>query len=192
VRVLETWAHIAGEKRPFDPWWTAILEGRTMPGLAGQLAKTTGNALWGQFCMDAAHNGARTIKGVRGRAVEVRELARQAGRPPAHDLAETISGRTRAKLYDLMAAAGDALLTAHTDGAWIDAARSDPIDDELLELWRVKASARRLELLNPQGLRYHTTRDVRTVWAGVPASQADESFDAALERRLEMGDSYAR
>src|ERR1035437_796752 len=89
-----------------------------MPGLAGLLAKVTGNALWGRFCMDPRSQGRRSIRSRNGK-IGSRELPLRGGLPPAHDLAELVSGRVRAELYRLMVAAGDDLLSAHTDAAWI-------------------------------------------------------------------------
>src|SRR5581483_5460374 len=117
VKVRDTWVHLS-LGQPFLPWWQAVERGRQMPGLAGVLSKITGNALWGQFCMDPAAGGRRTIRGRIGptRAAHPveRPLSRHGGRPPAHDLAETVSGRVRARLYGAMVLLGDRLLSAHT------------------------------------------------------------------------------
>ncbi len=176
VRVLETWVHLAGERQPFLPWWEAIQQGRALPGLAGLLAKTTGNALWGRFAMDTRHNGKRTIRstGKDGRMVS-RPFVAKGNRPPSHDLAETVSGRVRARLYGAMMLAGEDLLSAHTDGIWCRASH------ELLAglpAWRRKQEARQLDLLDPQVLRYWPKRGrPQTVFAGVPALLADDEFE---------------
>lgn len=178
VRIAETWVHLAGGQKPFLPWWAAIQRGREMPGLAGLLAKMTGNALWGRFAMDARHNGLRTI---RSAAKDGRMLARtlpfRGGRPPAHDLAETVSGRVRSRLYSAMMLAGEDLLSAHTDGIWIRS--RDGLAAGLPE-WRRKQSATRLDLLSPQNLRYWPTHgQPQTVMSGVPALEAKDAFDRA-------------
>lgn len=180
VKVLDTWAHMHGGLQPFLPWWRAIEQGRTMPGLAGALAKITGNALWGRFCMDASVQGERTITTRQGRKMLRRRLTIRGGFPPAHDLAETVSGRVRAELYDLMAGAGDRLLSAHTDGAWCEADGAD-----VPQGWRVKERAVRLDLLDPQVLRYWT-RENRSwvVFSGVPSRYADEAFSQAWTERM--------
>lgn len=180
VRILETWVHLAGGRRPFAPWWQAVQDGRQMPGLAGLLAKVTGNALWGQFCMDSLHNGARTIRGKgRGVAMVDRLHPFKGGRPPAHDLAETVSGRVRARMFELMHAAGTSLLSAHTDGAWLSTFGQVEMPG-LDSLWRVKTAARRLDLLDPQRLRYHPRRGFPvTVYAGVTSDEAEAAFDLA-------------
>lgn len=183
IRVLETWVHLAGDQQPLLPWWRAIEQGRAMPGLAGLLAKTTGNALWGRFAMDSKNYGVRSIRsaGKSGRLV-ARPFAFRGGRPPSHDLAETVSGRCRAKLFDAIMLAGDGLLSAHTDGIWC---RTDPELLAGLPAWRRKQEARRIELLDPQVLRYWPKRGkAQTVYAGYPASLADEAFEARWAREF--------
>jgi hypothetical protein len=186
IRILDTWVHLASGRRPFAPWWEAIQDGRRMPGLAGLLAKVTGNALWGQFCMDSRNNGTRTIRGRgAGTTLVERPHPMRGGRPPAHDLAETISGRVRARLFTLMNVTGDDLLSAHTDGAWIQG--GEWVDDLTVDLesedggaaWRLKHSASRLDLLDPQVLRYWPRRSRPvTVYAGRTRDEADDAFDA--------------
>lgn len=183
VRIAETWVHLAGERQPFLPWWRAIMEGRELRGLAGLLAKTTGNALWGRFAMDPKANGQRTIRSrTRQGRIVARPYTFKGGRPPAHDLAETVSGRIRAKLYDAIMLSGDRLLSAHTDGIWSFA---DPELLAALPEWRRKQDARLIELLDPQVLRYYPKRGrAHTVFAGMPASFADEAFDRAWSRKF--------
>lgn len=189
--VLEFWVHMAA-RRPFADWWTAIEQGRSMPGLAGQLAKVTGNALWGRFCMDARTQGRRSIRSRNGK-ISSRELPLKGGLPPAHDLAETVSGRVRAELYRLMIKVGDGLLSAHTDGAWIRGgearSESELSTSELCvtgAAWRVKQPARRLDLIDPQTLRYWPSPSHPSepwhVYAGVPARQAAAAFENAWSK----------
>lgn len=232
VKVLQAWVHRSGH-HPFWPWWEAIQEGRRMPGLAGQLAKVTGNALWGRFCMDSSA-GVRSIRSKNG-TLTARPMVGGSQSWPAHDLAETVSGRVRAKLYGLMVEAGDSLVSAHTDGAWIkgdddgplqDAERSTAVSRRQRDLregrghdsgtrvaraedgtgaasggcrrdlaggalgrgWRVSAHARRLDLLDPQTLRYYPTPPTAdggpmVVYAGVPAERAEAMFDKRWEAR---------
>ena len=174
IRVLDLWVHLAAG-RPFLPWWEALQEGRRMPGLAGLLAKTTGNALWGRFCMDS-HGGHRTIRGVQGKQIVQRKVQVRGGVPAAHDLAETVSGRVRARLHRLATDAGPLLVSAHTDGAWLRAGL--PLPDG----WRLKERARRLDLIDPQMLRYWprppSDREPFHVCAGVTALEAPEQFEA--------------
>jgi len=171
IKVLGCWVHLSGEQ-PFLPWWAAIQDGRSMPGLAGLLSKMVGNALWGQFCMDGASNGVRTVRSKNG-TIRNRELPKRGGRPPAHDLAETVSGRIRARLYGAMMGVGDALLSAHTDGIWIHRAYAT-----IGPSWRRDQQASRLDLLDPQVLRYFPRGGgSQTVVAGVPLSLAEEWFD---------------
>ncbi len=175
VNVRGFWAHVAA-RRPFEGWWDAVSEGRRLGGLTGLLAKTTGNALWGRFCMDPRVQGRRSVRGRNGK-LTTRELPLKGGIPPAHDLAETVSGRVRAELYRVMMDAGPNLLSAHTDGAWVR--KAAPLDPK----WRVKQEARAIELLDPQTLRYWprpaSPSEPWVVYAGVPAGLAAESFERA-------------
>jgi hypothetical protein len=183
LKILEGWVHRSG-RYPFQRWWEAIQAGREMPGLAGQLAKVTGNALWGRFCLDVASGGKRTIRSRNGEIVS-RPLPARGQQWPAHDLAETVSGRVRARLYDLIMEVGDGLVCAHTDGAWImnggDASGKVQTSDREAAGWRLKEQARRLELLNPQKLRYWPRPPRRwepaVVYAGVPAERAGVIFE---------------
>ena len=145
-----------------------------MPGLAGVLAKVTGNALWGRFCMDSRVQGRKSIRSLNGN-LSSREVPLWGGVPPAHDLAEIVSGRVRAELTRLMLRAGDGLLSAHTDGAWVRG------DLALAGGWREKQPARRLDLVDPQTLRYWPApahpSEPWIVYAGVPARKAPAAFE---------------
>lgn len=172
LRQLDMWAHLA-TWHPFGPWWRALEHGRSLPGLAGLLAKTTGNALWGRFCMDS-RGGVRSIRGKHRGAMRQRPAPSRGGIPAAHDLAETISGRVRGKLLAGMTAAGSSLVSAHTDGLWT-LAGTEPLDG-----WRIKERARRLDLLDPQVLRYWPSPSADDepwhVFAGVPSELAADHF----------------
>lgn len=174
VKVLDVWVHLAAG-RPFLPWWDALQDGRTMQGLSGLLAKTTGNALWGRFCMDG-RGGVRTIRGqANGRGLVQRPAPVRGGLPAAHDLAETVSGRVRSRLYAAMEQAGPRLLSAHTDGIWTREAGLGPAD------WRLKEQARQLDILDPQVLRYWprpaAPDEPWHVFAGMPAELAPARFE---------------
>lgn len=183
IRIAETWVHLAGDTQPFLPWWRAVEEGRRMRGLAGLLAKTTGNALWGRFAMDTKAHGVRTIRSrTKGGRLVARPFAFQGGRPPAHDVAETVSGRVRSRLYEAIVQADGNLISAHTDGIWCYADRGLL---RSLPDWRRKQDARSIELLDPQVLRYWPKRGrAQTVFAGVPASLADDAFAEAWLRKF--------
>lgn len=178
LELLEGWVHLAG--RPvFAPWWDAVQDGRKARGLAGALAKMTGNALWGRFCMDVRVSGDRTIRRKpAGRKQMTSELVanRGAGPKPAHDLAETVSGRVRARLYRALVAAGPALLSAHTDGIWLRHSETCRLLEN--QGWRQKAAARRLDVIDPQTLRYWPRRSDRPeyVMAGRTTLEAPEAF----------------
>ena len=77
-----------------------------------------------------------------------------------------------------MVEAGPALLSAHTDGMWL---RHTPACKTLAaEGWRQKAAARRLDVLDPQTLRYwpRGRQDPVYVMAGRTALEAPEAFTA--------------
>lgn len=189
IRVRDAWVH-RSRWRPFWPWWERVQEGRRLPGVAGTLAKMTGNALWGRFAMDPRVAGVRTVKSYSGDRQTARTLRQNPFAWPAHDLAETVSGRVRAKLFLKMMEVGEDVLSAHTDGLWI---RSDPslehgdqtgdgpdsgshsVGDGTAE-WRPKANANQLQLLNPQCLRYRNRYGWHTVMAGTPPLEADAAF----------------
>lgn len=197
-RVLKAWVHRSAWF-PFARWWEMVEEGRAIGGLTGALAKVTGNALWGRFCLDPSLGGARSIRCLNGGGNLASRPLRLGRMPwPAHDLAETVSGRVRARLYDLMMKAGDRLISAHTDGAWIlDEKRSDasgrPTRHSTIRVaeaagWRVKERARRLDLLGPQTLRYwpqpaHPAEPFHVV-SGVPAEHAPAMFEAQWAREM--------
>ena len=175
VRVLELWAHFAGGRRPFARWLEAVEQGRGMHGLAGTLAKMTGNALWGRFAMRSDGSGRRVIRARYGRHTASRDAPRaQGGIPAAHDLAETVSGRVRAQVFRAMLTLGPDLLSVHTDGGW---RLNRDGDEPPAGGWRVKARAGRLDVLSPQSLRY-TTLEGRTevVLSGTPSAYAPERF----------------
>lgn len=166
-KTLEVWVHRAAWQ-PFLPWWEAVQNGRALGGVAGAFAKMTGNALWGRFAMDLRVQGRRTIRTAKGS----RLLKQNPFQWPAHDLAETVSGRVRAALYGAMATAGRQLVSAHTDGLWV----RDRVD--LLEGWRVKKKAVQLDLLDPQTLRYWHWhgQPAEHVMAGVPFAEQPVAF----------------
>lgn len=175
VQPVQAWVH-RSERRPFRAWWETISAGREeLRGTPGELlVKMTGNALVGQFSRDG---GRRSI---RGGGRRMRRCAVGFQPYPAHDLAEYVTGTTRARLYELVAWAGERLVTAHTDGAWI-------VDDgtPYPEGWRVKQRAHRLDLLAPQAYRYWQGRWPRVVMAGAPAIEAEERFAEEWARWLD-------
>lgn len=184
LAVHDLFVHLGGWEA-FAPWWDAIVVGRAGGGFAGLLAKITGNALWGRFCMIPGA-GTKTIRTVKGSRVRSRPTRQQGGIPPAHDLAETVSGQVRARLFDAMRVAGDRLISAHTDGLWADGLGAD----ELPPGWRQKGRASQLDLIDPQTLRYWPRpADERApfhVFAGRPPLEQPTAFDEAW-RELGLG-----
>lgn len=176
VRTLQAFTHSSARQSPFTEWWGAIQAGRDMEGLAGGLAKVTGNALWGMFALDPSIRGRRSIhyKPGKNRRMLMRRLPVGGFHPvPAIDLAEIVAGRIRARLYEAMTLYGDDLVSAHTDGLWA-AGETHPGGE-----WRAKESARRVQILSPQHMRHWSAGKAHptTMYAGVPYEQAESKFD---------------
>lgn len=198
LRVLDAWVHRSAWF-PFARWWAMVEEGRAEGGLVGALFKITGNALWGRFCLDPTLGGSRSIRALNGGGNLASRPLRLGRMPwPAHDLAETVSGRIRARLYDLMMKAGDRLISAHTDGMWLlgdpgdlgvgYAGTESPVTEPpgSPNSWRIKERARRLDVLDPQVLRYwpdppHPAEPFHVV-SGVPAEHAAAFFQQRWDK----------
>lgn len=175
LEVVDVWTHFAAGRRPFERWWAAILEGRAMSSTFGaNLAKITGNSLWGRFCMDPDAHASRTIRGANNAGVLVgRPAGGGGGTPAAHDLAEYVSGTVRGRLLELVNQAGDELVCVHTDGGWVKAGVVE------LDGWRSKEHATRLDLIGPQVMRYWrvgSRGEPFVVYSGVPAELAPAAF----------------
>lgn len=178
-KLLGGWFHANGgpEPYPFRRWLDRVEAGRELRGFAGLLAKATGNALWGQFCISP--NGRKQILYYKGGRRVLTEIPVAGGRKPAHDLSEYLTGKVRAALYRFMAAAGDRLCSAHTDGGWVDTAGGW----EYPEPWRMKQEAVRLRVLDPQILAYTTpVGEECYVVAGWPSDAAAERFESDWTR----------
>lgn len=177
VEPLQAWVH-RSHRQPFRAWWALVQAGREeLHGLPGELlVKMTGNALIGNFSREG---GRRTI---RGGGRRMRRCPAGFQPYPAHDLAEYVTGTTRARLYELIRWAGPRLLSAHTDGAWL-------VDDgtPYPEGWRVKHTAHRLDLLAPACYRWWQGRWPRVILAGVPAIEAEEAFATRWAQALADG-----
>lgn len=191
VRVLDVYLHtVENGKLPFKPWWETVQLGRALGGFAGQLGKATGNALWGQFCITP--DAARTVRSWSGSRRNPREHKRAEplnGATPhyAPDLAETLTGRVRAALYRCMAQAGTPLVCAHTDGIWTEGEVP-----ALPRAWRAKEKVARLEVVNPQVMRYYRALPPRAhnteyVVAGAPDTLAPAVFNHIWNSLRETG-----
>lgn len=118
--------------------------------------------------------GQRTIRSRTGGRMRQRVLPFGGSRMfPAHDLAETVSGRVRAALGLAMHVVGDRLVLAHTDGFW---ALGTP-DEGWGEQWRLKDSSDRMDVLDPQLHRFWRKGEPRYVVSGVPAELAPAWFE---------------
>lgn len=189
AKILNVWIHLTRDGYlPFLPWWRMVEEGRALPGFAGKLAKATGNALWGQFCLVPGEE--RTIDSWRGSRSSPKRQRREAPLPGSSphycpDLAETLTGRVRADLFKCMIRAGDEhLLCAHTDGIWSQGTGWNPPEG-----WRKKQSATRFDMLTPQFIRYHRkeTAPAEYIVAGAPATLAPAIFERMWHSFAEKG-----
>lgn len=170
---ITCWAMLTGQQ-PFLPWWNAILRGRELSGpIARSLAKRTGNALWGSCCSDGSARIKKVIVSYEGNKKKTRKINfRHNGQKPGHDLAEAVSSAVRAKLYEHIIIADTHLLSAHTDGVWVQGQYEVP------DGWRIKQQARRIDLIDPQILRYYTdAQNSHVVMAGIPYKIAPEKFE---------------
>lgn len=164
VKVLDCYLHASHPRdpRPFEPWLEAVWQGRELSGFAGVLAKATGNATWGQFCLTPYGQRVVATKGDY-------RLSPRAGVPPAkraYDLGEWICGSVRAALYAGMRSVGDRFICAHTDGLWSDGAR--------VSGWRLDERSNELRFVNPQlySFRDYDTGEWRYVASGMLDAQA--------------------
>lgn len=173
VRIIEAWKHSSPMESPFRFWWAAVREGREMNGMAGLLAKTTGNALWGMFAMDPSIRGTTSIhyKPKGSKRIQTRKPKPRPYPLPAVDLAEIVAGRVRARLYGAIVSLGEDLLCAHTDGLWATGASQLPGD------WRAKDRASEMQLLDPQRYRYWSRGKPSVIYSGVPIEQSAATFE---------------
>lgn len=187
VQVTHAYVHAGGDT-VFADWHDAIMEGREMHGYAGQLAKATGNALWGQFVIDDRKR--LQVQRWNGTYKALAVQASGGHQKRAWDIGEIVCGTVRAKLYEALAACSGDVICCHTDGLWIRDSElvSDwlglrdgvPLGSSVLGMtdWRIKSDAAELHVLDQQKYRYRTrrARTFQTVFSGVPAARADETF----------------
>lgn len=187
VQVTHAYVHAGGDT-VFADWHDAIMEGREMQGYAGQLAKATGNALWGQFVIDDRKR--LQVQRWNGTYKALAVQASGGHQKRAWDIGEIVCGTVRAKLYEALAACSGDVICCHTDGLWIRDSElvSDwlglrdgvPLGSSVLGMtdWRIKSDAAELHVLDQQKYRYRTRRGrtFQTVFSGVPAARADETF----------------
>lgn len=176
VRPLEGFVHaVHTGARPFKAWLVAVDEGRAMPEFAGQLAKATGNALWGQFVIDDSQ-GLHVMRW-NGSAKRFPVWASKGHQVRAWDLGELVTGKVRADLYaGLLAPAAGRMVCCHTDGGWIRGDLDAPAG------WRLKTRAVQFDLLDQQHYRAVDAHGrERLVMSGVPAYRAGELFGKLWE-----------
>jgi hypothetical protein len=174
VKVRKIYLMLGRELYPFRPWLEAIMAGRAeLQGPARELAKATGNALWGRFALF----GERTlVRWEDGKMISrPDELAMP---PPPLDIAETVCARIRARVYrELLVPYGDRVLSVHTDGALVT-----PGPISLPEDWRAKDAGDHLRYLTPQMYAYRRPSG-GTVYkvSGVLPADARATFNVAWQ-----------
>jgi hypothetical protein len=191
VRVDRAYVHTCGD-RVFGSWLDAVLDGRELTGYAGQLAKSTGNALWGQFVIDDRKLLA-VLRWDQGRFSRLPVQGSKGHAVRAWDLGELVCGAVRAELFRTLSKFPRRdLVAAHTDGAWLrDSALVDFALPGLEDRgWRVKKRAKRLRLLDQQHYAYLVPRgrSWHYIVSGVPSSQAPELFDRLWSRFTTEGE----
>lgn len=178
IKVERVWVHAGGETS-FMQWWKAIEEGREhLLGFARYLAKATGNSLWGQFAFREKRRKVRWYE--EGKRHHRIILPRIGNRPKSPELSDQLSGQIRADLYDFLLTAGDRLLQANTDGAWIE----DSNGFHPGEKWRVKNRAHVMQFLDASAYRYWEpgNTDPTYVMAGVPFDVQDKVFESVWRK----------
>lgn len=170
--LIGVWVHLpVSVEQPFLPWWAAVERGRGLGDtIAATLAKQTGNALWGQFCINV--RGSRSIRAWQRRRPVTEVVPGRGMRwPLAPELAECVCGQVRALLFKMLL--DPAMVCVHTDGGWFD----DGV--ELPDGWRVKARTEWLRVLGPQRLAYMDGGAWRYVVSGALPEDAERGFEDA-------------
>lgn len=174
VQLRNVWLQVANSTPPFAPWFDAVKEGRRMRGFAGTLAKMTGNSLWGQFAISPKSQ--KTIRWKDNGKFEHKRIPYTTA-PRALDIAEHLTGTVRAQLFRFAIQAGEKLITAHTDGAWV---KWEPGDE--YEGWRVKMRTPEFRYLSPQMYSYHYRKGNVYKTAAFPRASAKEVFEERWRR----------
>lgn len=184
IEPLEGWIGVGDGSQPFLPWLVAVERGRQLGGFAGQLAKSTANATWGQLVIRGENR--RTLAWFEGRELQQRKLPPlQGGLPPSFDLGELICGGVRAQLAHMMRLLAGKLISVHTDGGWLQGplGYSDdyPVQERIPPGWLVKEHASHLDIIDPQTLRYRRSPGRQWLYrvAGQPQDAADVWFQHA-------------
>jgi hypothetical protein len=164
------------------PGWTdAIVEGRTLPGVAGRLAKRTGNALWGSL---AAHGSYKRVNYRTGKYTLSGAL-----RPRSEVVASIIVARVRVRLW-LEALCAMPVIFGHTDSAVVPEGYrpAGPIDNGLGS-WKLKERLYDLQAFGVNSRRYRESPERGSPWiyvmAGERGAQAERIFGQKLRRWLD-------
>ena len=169
-RIRQGWRLFHDSREPFGQWWEAIQIGRRLEGMAGEMAKLTGNTLWGLFC---AYGKKSRIR------YENHKLIKQPlPDPPSFNrsfaLAEMVTSTIRTQLFrELIAPAGEHLISVCVDGGLIHHNGFRPIGDR----WKLKEHGSNLVFIVPYCYSYRAD-DGSEVFkmAGVPEGSKATAF----------------
>jgi hypothetical protein len=182
LRVHRAWRmHI--EAYPFYDWWRAIERGRLLPNAAGSLAKVTGNTLWGVF---AVRPGKLERIEYRNGLMHRTPMSDgySSNRQRDYALAETITARVRARVYDeLIRPAGDNLISVCVDGGLVKPGFRPRGDD-----WRMKDSGSLCAFITPYLFSYRRYNGETVYKAAGIADEKRIEFFASMHRSA-FGDS---
>lgn len=184
VKVGRSWRLVGFPSRPFEPWFAEVRAARALGGFAGRLAKVMGNALWGRFCMTGERTEIRYSSDGQPTTKPAPVFTPPASSQP-FDIAETVTGRVRARLYDeLIRPMGDRLIGVHTDGGLVFPGAPVALGAD----WRRKAGGVDLTYIGPQTYSYKTrSGKTRYVLSGVRPGMEAEIFSAIVGVTLRMG-----
>ncbi len=177
VRVLEAYVHAGGDY-VFADWHDAIMDGRTMPGFGGALAKATGNALWGQFVIDDRKR--LNVQRWNGEHKSLQVQGSRGHQKRAWDVGEHVCGTIRARLFGALRVFDDTVICCHTDGFWVRDTGSSWGSNWMRANsdWRLKTDVDELEVIDQSKYRYreHGKRKKKIVCSGVPSNRAEQVF----------------
>ncbi len=187
VKVERAWLQTGPfVEHPFEAWWALIQAGRELPGIAGNLAKYAGNALWGTLIATGERHLVRYVDGL-AEVIEALPIHQEAEEHRGTDVAEIITARVRSRLYrELMASAGDRLISVHTDGGLVaDTVPGIGHGLGLSKDWRAKDAGDRLVYISPSCYRFRRPgTGTAYVMAGVRPRDRKMVFDIAARHFL--------
>jgi hypothetical protein len=179
IKIHRAWVGTGIERLFTNPWWDRIVEGRALPGLAGQLAKVTANALWGSFIVE----GRATWLTWDGNKL-VTEPDRYQAKPKSYSIAALLTAYVRERMFR-EAYMTIPIIGAHTDCVFVPDGHQPEFAGEESGCWRVKDTASELTLIDPQIYRYiRPDGTERFVVSGVLPKDAPKAFARFLRGKV--------